>query len=682
MASPGMQLSLRGKFHFAVAVVYLLAALGSLIVFAWTAKGIVNGFAANLAARQALLERNDIAAVVEREVSLAKTLAGDPAVIRWILEEADPQGRAAAFGQLENYRRMFRDKSYFVTVDASRRYYNHTGPQDGDSLKTAVLSPDNPKDHWYFQTMATVDNFALNLDYDRVVNTTKIWFNVIIRDSAGNKIGLGGGGIDISGFVDRVVKTGRDGMSGMIVDQAGVIQAHADKRIVEHNATERNPEKKIAVSSLLNDSEGSKRLEEALLHLSRSQSEVESFPLTLGDKSVMAAVCGLKGLGWFNLVLVDVSSVVGEQLFRPMSVLIAVSLLLVTLTIGALITRLVIRPLAQLTAASGEIVRGNYAVALPVDRGDEIGQLTHSFNVMAATVLDNTRHLENRVRERTAELSEANENLNRARQNTLESLYYARTIQRSILPGPERLARAFAGHMVLYRPRDIVGGDLYYLRQYPGRTVFALLDCTGHGVPGAFMTMTVHALIGHVLDAHGPDSPDVILNEIDRALRQAFNLQEGGRGAVDCGLDMALCVFDRSSGILRFAGAGLTLYALAGRELAAIRGDKRRLGYRGAFAWHRYVEHVVRDADARTFYLISDGVLDEGGGEKGLCFGEERFRTLILDLAAIPLTGQAEAFETALNAYRGERPQRDDITVVGFRFPVMQGERHGPVQDS
>ena len=145
---------------------------------------------------------------------------------------------------------------------------------------------------------------------------------------------------------------------------------------------------------------------------------------------------------------------------------------------------------------------------------------------------------------------------------------------------------------------------------------------------------------------------------------------------------MALCVFDKPGDSLRFAGAGLPLYVLSGREFQVIRGDRRPIGYRGPFVDHVYAEHVVTKASARTFYLATDGYLDEGGGEKGFCFGEERFQSLVLELADTPLADQAQAFQAALDAFRGDRPRRDDITVAGFRFPDSQGGRHGPVQDS
>jgi serine phosphatase RsbU (regulator of sigma subunit) len=661
------QNSLKARLNLAVAAVYLVAVLGSLAVFAVAAKAILADFAQRIAVKQALLERNRIYSAIEREVTLARTLAHDPVVRRWVLAEDDQSAKNQAFEQLDNYQNLFRDQSCFVAVDQSKRYYIKTGPAGAGRLQTVILDPAKPSDRWYFHTMDSVEDFSLNLDYNTAINAAKVWFNVVIRDSEGRKIGVGGGGVDITAFIrDIVTPTDKD-ISAIVVDKNGVIQAHADPAIMEHNASAVDDAKKITLYSLTKDPPSALRLKQALAELSAGRTGVEAFPVVLGGTQVLAAVSAISEIGWFNVVLVDVSRVVGDRVFWPLFVLIMMCLLLVIVTITYVIGKMVVAPLVGLTTASKEMAAGRYGVRLPVTRGDEIGQLTASFNLMTEQVRDHTENLENKVRERTTELTKAYEELDESRQRIMESLRYARSIQRAVLPGPEVLDAVFAEHMELYQPRDMVGGDLYYFRDFPEHILYGVLDCTGHGVPGAFMAMTIHAVLNHVTSVIRHDDPAVILRETDRLLRETLGLASG-ENVLDCGLEIALCCYNRATGRLVYAGAGLSLFILGPDGLREIKGDRQRLGFRQAFAGREYTDHVVEDTLGLRFYATTDGFLDEGGGEKGYGFGEKRFGEMLLAHARLPLADQAALFERTLAAHRGERKQRDDITLIGFAF--------------
>ncbi|MFP5240370.1 MAG: SpoIIE family protein phosphatase [Acidobacteriota bacterium] len=660
--------SLKAKFNLAVALIYLLAAAGSLVAFAFITHSILGEFAQRIAVKQALLERNKVMTIIDREEALARTLAGDPLVRRWASDEADPALRQAALEQLENYRRQFRDKSVFLALKSSARYYIAERDQKGE-VQSRILRRDHPADAWFYETLSKVDSFALNLDHNPSFNVTKVWFNVVVRGAGGEKIGVGGGGIDLGDFLREAVGARDEAVSIAIVDRAGVLQAWGDPNVVKRNAMERDESKKTTLYSMLDDQQDRQRMRQALQALDGSPQGVESFHVNLEGAETLAAVTALPGIGWYTVALVDVSGVVSSRVFMPVLALLALSMLAVIVMVGWLLGRIVIGPLARLNRASLEVAQGRYDVTLSVDRSDEIGQLTQSFNAMTAKVLDYTQNLEQMVQGRTAELSEANDHLRDSRRRIMESLRYARTIQQSILPRPAQMDRAFASHMSLYLPRDIVGGDLIYLRQFQGLSVAALMDCTGHGVPGAFMTMTAHSVLNHVLDTLDSRDPARILSRFDAVLRETLGLHDTGEGSLDCGLDMALCVIHRDGkggGRVLFAGAGLSLYRLRGGELTETRGDRRRLGYRGEFKEYAYTTHEFTDCAGTVFYAVTDGFLDEGGGDKGYCFGSERFREMILTRADTPLKGQAEAFEHALATYRGARKQRDDIAMLGF----------------
>ncbi len=661
------KLSLRGKFNLAIALVYLVVSLAALGAFAWVTKGILMDFAQRIAVKQALLERNRIYSAIEREVALARTLARDPAIRRWVLAEDDPTAKAQAMEQLENYRGMFRDQSYFVAIEASKHYYINNGDKGGNRLSITVLDPDKPSDRWFFRTMSTVDDYALNLDFEPVIQASKVWFNVIIKDGDGRKIGVGGGGIDLTGFIRDIVTPAEEGVSAIIVDKDGIIQAHPDQRIVEHNALAKDDGRKVTLYTELRTVEARQHLLDALHRLSVGLSKVEAFPVDMGHGVMLAAVSAIPEIGWFNVVLVDVSKVLSDRAFWPMFVVNVASLLLVIVTITVLTGAMVIKPLVSLTVATGQMAQGSYDITLPVTRSDELGQLTASFNTMAAQVRQYTNNLEDMVRERTAELTTANAELHEARGRVLESLRYAQSIQRAILPKPAQLDQAFREHLALYLPRDIVGGDLYYFQEFAGHVLFGVLDCTGHGVPGAFMAMTAHSVLNHVVSEICRDDPAVILREADRLLRETLGqggMAHSGHGTVDCGLEIALCLV--RPGKVVFAGAGLSLYVFAGNELREVKGDRQPIGYRGGADGYIWANHAVEAGPGTRFWATTDGALDEGGGDKGYCFGKDRFREMLLRHADQPMALQAALFQEDLAAYRGVRPQRDDIAIIGF----------------
>jgi len=174
-------------------------------------------------------------------------------------------------------------------------------------------------------------------------------------------------------------------------------------------------------------------------------------------------------------------------------------------------------------------------------------------------------------------------------------------------------------------------------------------------------------VLNHVTSVICHDDPAVILRETDRVLRETLGLA-GGENVLDCGLEIALCCHHRPTGRLVFAGAGLSLFILGPDGLLEIKGDRQRLGFCKAFAGREYTDHIVEDVRGKRFYAITDGFLDEGGGEKGYGFGGKRFSEMLLAHAGRPMADQAALFEQTLAAHRGERKQRDDITLIGFAF--------------
>lgn len=664
------QMTLRTQFILIIAILFIVAAAAVVLLFSSFSSGIIQEFALRVATKQALHDKNKIMALIDREVALSLKLSDD-AVIRAFA--ANPGGNqdaaTAALAQLESYRRFFRDQSYFIARLADNAYFNADRTTAPGHPRRTVLIPGKPMDSWFFTTLKRVDTFELNLNWDELIKQIKVWINVIIRDDQGNKIGVVGTGISLGDFLHEIVRSGEPGISAILIDRRGIIMAHQDQRLVEQNAREQNVDKKTTIYSMLTDQEDVHHLQQALKLLTDGTKQVVSFPLQYGGRRSVAAVTFMPAINWYSIAVVESNHALQPSVFTPIIAVGVASLLVVILLIALLLNRLVLQPLRLLTEASGAVARGNYLVSLPVVRRDEIGTLTESFNTMAATVSDYTSTLEERVRLRTAELSTANSRLEVSQADMLESLQYARVIQASILPDHRLLDQLFTAWFVLYQPCSIVGGDLYWVRRTPeNRILIAVLDCTGHGVPGAFMTMTVNAVLNTVVDTICSDNPSRILQEINRMLQDTLRLRQEGESTVDAGLEIGFCCIDTERHQLQFAGAGISLWMSESSGVREVRGDRHRIGYRTSDSSYLCQNHQVCLQQDAACYLTTDGVLDESGGHKGYGFGTARFREMLTSCQHLSFNEQQQSVTQQLAEWRGSRQQRDDICMLGFRF--------------
>ncbi|MBP2300569.1 SpoIIE family protein phosphatase [Azospirillum picis] len=388
-------------------------------------------------------------------------------------------------------------------------------------------------------------------------------------------------------------------------------------------------------------------------------------PVSIVDRNGERTVVGMLRLS-YSLEEADSATLTA---LAPMAGLVFFSLLAVIGMISVLLNRLVLAPLARLTRSAGAIAAGDYRVRLRNRRADEIGQLTVAFNHMAETVHDYTERLEQRVAERTDELHRSSEQLAVVNRQVMDSIQYASLLQSAILPDERAMARRLDGVCVLWRPRDVVGGDFHIFRELEGgRFLVGVADCSGHGVPGAFMTMMVSAVLDHVLSEIPDSDPAAILGSLNRMVRAAL-ARGRDNPRFDNGLDIGLCLVRPDRGDLLFAGGRIGLHIVdeAGEgAVSEVKGDAQSLGYRRSDGDHRFATHRVELAAGRSFYLTTDGFLDQAGGPRGFGFGNRRFNALLLEHRGLPMAERRAAFVQALADHQGDRPQRDDITLVGF----------------
>lgn len=251
-------------------------------------------------------------------------------------------------------------------------------------------------------------------------------------------------------------------------------------------------------------------------------------------------------------------------------------------------------------------------------------------------------------------------------ENITKSIEYAKRIQTAAMPSKEVVEAILPEHFILFKPRDIVSGDFYWTVDHNGKTIVAVADCTGHGVPGAFMSMLGLSFLSEIVNTVGDLHPATILNELRTFIKYTLS-QEGSESESKDGMDIALCVIDHDSGQLEFAGAYNPIYIIRNGVIEEIKGDKMPVGiHPGEKA--SFTNNVIPLEGITAFYLFSDGFADQFGGSEGRKFKSKNFRELIAKNHALPMSEQRLVLDAAFSKWQGYNDQVDDVLVVGVRI--------------
>lgn len=269
------------------------------------------------------------------------------------------------------------------------------------------------------------------------------------------------------------------------------------------------------------------------------------------------------------------------------------------------------------------------------------------------------RRLEQLVAERTAEIAKQNRDIR-------ASIQYAEKIQRAILPAEELIKQYFPDSFVFFKPRDIVSGDFYWFSEREGKLFLAVVDCTGHGVPGAFMSMIGYVLLNQVVNEREIDDPGEILLQLHKEIRKA--LKQEKESLVKDGMDIALCMIDTQKQSLYFAGAARSLYYIQHGALHEIKGAPYSVGGFERDRKRTYPTHELPLTDNMIFFLASDGFADQFGGVRDRKFMVKNFKRLLLEVAGKDylVLGKQE-LQQVFEQWKGDRKQIDDVLVVGLK---------------
>lgn len=245
------------------------------------------------------------------------------------------------------------------------------------------------------------------------------------------------------------------------------------------------------------------------------------------------------------------------------------------------------------------------------------------------------------------------------------SISYAKRIQMNLLPPEEKINDYFSESFVLYQPKDIVSGDFYWLNQFEHYTILAVGDGTGHGVPGAFLSILGINLLNSIILEKQIHNPGRILDELDIRLKQMLSSNKQDE-LVNDGIEMAICVFNEETGTVEYACAGAKLILHDGHSFSVRKGDNKHIGdYQNDF--QGYVTHHSTIENEMTIYLFTDGFHDQFGGVSNKKFSVKRLLELFFQNISLPMKSQKEMFEKELRSWKADAEQTDDITIIGIR---------------
>jgi serine phosphatase RsbU (regulator of sigma subunit) len=287
------------------------------------------------------------------------------------------------------------------------------------------------------------------------------------------------------------------------------------------------------------------------------------------------------------------------------------------------------------------------------------------------------RKANRKITEQNEQITEANEELkvlleaiNEQNLALTDSISYAERIQSAMLPPLTYINELFNENFIFYRPRDIVSGDFYWAKQVNHYVVLVAADCTGHGVPGAFMSLLGISYLTEIVQRREITQANQVLNELRRLIKNSLR-QHGERDEAKDGIDMALCVLNLKNKVMQFSGANNPLYLIRERngesKLEEIKPDRMPLGfYQGKD--RTFTNHDIRLEEGDTFYIFSDGFIDQKGGEENKRYRSKAFKNLLLEIQDLPMPDQRKMMDKTLSSWMGTNPQTDDVLVIGVRI--------------
>lgn len=590
-----------------VALVFSMLVMNFMNFFI-TKNSIVN----KLKTRDLIYMAQSIGTIIDGRIDKAVTgsllLANDPTMISWVKSnEEDEKLNLDAKAKMGELVINIGFDTSFLTSALNNKYWSFNG-QELKLLDT--VSKEDAADKWFFDSLNMKKNFEINIDHNTELNDTYVWINALMGD-INKPIAVTGVGMRLGDVTEELaMQDSKYGINSDIwlVDEKGTIYLSKDTNYL-----------KKEIASYLPDDLTNKIMQTNIYETSFDTLEYKSIKGEIYDLVYKR----IKDTDWKLIVQIPRSESLGFLNAIIYNSLIAciIMILLFVVMFNILANR----------------------VANPYKRAMILNQ-----------------ELENKVDERTKELNEKNIRIN-------DSIEYAKMIQETILPSDDEMSKILKNCFVIWKPRDMVGGDFYWTRKFNDGFLIVVGDCTGHGVPGALMTMAANSIINHVVDEICHDDPAVILKEMDRLLSQSFGRSDQNRNIQD-GLDAGLIYVHNDNSKIVFAGARISLFIASEKEVIEIKGSSSTIDCAAKKRDKVFINHEIGYEPGMSFYMATDGVKDQPGGKRGLSFGKSRLLKLLKSINRFPMEEQRKIVLSTYEDYIIDETPRDDMTILGFRL--------------
>ncbi len=416
-----------------------------------------------------------------------------------------------------------------------------------------------------------------------------------------------------------------------------------------------------------------------------------------------------------NLILTKTSMVSDDSLNKMASLtykmqhifeITAALILIIGIILSIIVAKQTTKKLILLSNTIAGFVKSKFTnmedLSLKKSR-DEIGQLVKNFLLLREEVYNQINFLEKNIEKRTRQMmvqniqiKEQNEEIMSQRdevllkssiiekqnKSLLDSISYAKRIQLAVLPDKNSFKNVFPESFIIWKPKAVVSGDFYWFKhmEHEGKSIVATVDCTGHGVPGAFMSMLGNALLNEIILRKNNYQPDKVLNLLrDRVLETLHT--DGNTEKTNDGMDMALLVFDHKNKTLEFAGAKRPLYIVRNNEMIHIKGDKWPIGL-DTKGNRPFTNQLIKIDSTDSIYIFSDGYADQFNEENKKKFLLKYFKEMILANAYKPMNVQEEIYNNNFNKWKGCGEQTDDVLFIGLKIPGEEKDKIGYKQSA
>lgn len=545
---------------------------------------------------------------IEKSVETSRLLSDDPTVIKWLeSSDKDSEAQKIVHAKLSN---IVNDLGYDTSFIVNSKTNNYWSYHNNKFELLDVVSKEDPNDNWFFSVMKMIKRYTINIESNTELNNTYVWINTLVGD-INNPIAVAGIGMDLGSVINELIseESKTEVKSDIwLVNEKNTICLSKNSEYISKKLSNYLPN---ALTSAISKHD----------NLDSGEFEVSDYKSSEGSTYDLAFK-GIQGSGWKIIVRIPrTESLNMMNAITINTILSCILIILVMIIIFYLISKKIANP---------------YKRALILNQ-----------------------ELEKQVAERTKELQEKNIKIQ-------DSIEYAKMIQETILPPVSEMDVALKDYFVISKPRDIVGGDFYWMKSYKEHFLLVVGDCTGHGVPGALMTTAVISMLNHIVDDINNDNPAVILQELDRLVKQSFRGDNANEN-IEYGLDAGILYVSNGKEIL-FSGAGISAIIVTENGLNDIKPKTKTINCKKGTKEVSFENYEIKYNPGASIYMATDGITDQVGGEKHLPYGKKKLIASIEKCKEFNMKEQANIIIDSFENYCGDEILRDDITILGLRL--------------